>query len=86
MLTKKIYNNFLVNETNDLQKIVEKKHKKIQPILTLIKSQKNCLFARMTGSGSVCFGTFASRKQASLALKVLKKKFPDYWCVLTKSI
>jgi 4-diphosphocytidyl-2-C-methyl-D-erythritol kinase len=86
ILSKKIYNNFLINEVNNLQKIVEKKNKEIQTILTLIEAQKNCLFARMTGSGSACFGTFTNRSQASLAVKVFKKKFPNYWCVLTKSI
>ena len=40
----------------------------------------------MTGSGSVCFGVFDNKEAASLAVKVLKKKFPNYWCVLTKSI
>jgi len=80
------YNKFLINEVNDLQKIVEKKHEKIKSILNLIRIQKNCLFSRMTGSGSVCFGTFSNRKSASLAVKVLKKKFPSYWCALTKSI
>jgi 4-diphosphocytidyl-2C-methyl-D-erythritol kinase len=40
----------------------------------------------MTGSGSVCFGIFHNKKSASLAVKVLKKKFPHYWCELTKSI
>jgi len=84
--SKREYNKFLINEVNDLQKIVEKKHKKIQDILKLIKLQKNCLFSRMTGSGSVCFGIFSSKKSASLAVKVLKKEFPNYWCVLTKSI
>ncbi|MDB9760935.1 hypothetical protein OAB59_03120 [Pelagibacteraceae bacterium] len=84
--SKDKYNKFLINETNDLQKIVEKRHKKIQIILNLIKGQKNCLFSRMTGSGSVCFGIFQKRESASLATKVLKKKFPNYWCVLTKSI
>jgi len=86
ILSKDKYSKFLINEANDLQKIVEKKHQKIQTILNLIKFQKNCLFSRMTGSGSVCFGTFSDRKSASLATKVLKKKFPKYWCVLTKSI
>ena len=86
ILLKKKYDKFLINEDNDLQKIVEKKHKKIQTILNLIKLQKNCLFSRMTGSGSICFGTFSSKESASLATKVLKKKFPSYWCVLTKSI
>ena len=80
------YNKFLVNENNDLQKIVEKKHKKIKDILNLIRLQKDCLYSRMTGSGSVCFGTFSNRKSASSAVKVLKKKYPNYWCVVTKSI
>ena len=84
--SKKKYIKFLINETNDLQKIVEKKHKKIKNVLNLIKLQKNCLFSRMTGSGSVCFGVFSNRKSASMAFKVLKKKFPNYWSVLTKSI
>ena len=86
IISKEKYNEFLINEANDLQKIIEKKHKKIQIILNLIKTQKNCLFSRMTGSGSVCFGTFSNRKSASIAVKVLKKKFPNDWCVLTKSI
>ena len=86
IISKDEYNKFLINETNDLQKIVEKKYKKIQAILNLIKLQKNCLFSRMTGSGSVCFGTFSDRKSASFAAKVLKKKFPYYWQALTKSI
>ena len=80
------YNKFLINEGNDLQKIVEKKHKIIKIILDLIRLQKNCLFSRMTGSGSVCYGTFSNRKSAGLATKALMKKFPQYWCVLTKSI
>ena len=86
ILSKDKYKNFLIQESNDLQKIVEKKHYKIQKILNFIGLQKNCLFSRITGSGSVCFGTFSDRESASFATKVLKKKFPNYWCVLTKSI
>ena len=80
------YDKFLVNECNDLQAIVENKHKRIRNILNFIKLQKNCLFSRMTGSGSVCFGVFHNRESASFAVKVVKKKFPYYWCELTKSI
>ena len=86
IFTKEKYNKFLISQDNDLQKIVEKKHKNIQNILRFIKFQKNCILSRMTGSGSVCFGIFFNRKSANLAVKVLKKKFPKYWCVLTKSI
>ena len=86
IFSKDKYNKFLINEANDLQKIVEIKYKKIQVILSLIRIQKNCLFSRMTGSGSVCFGAFSDKKSATLATKALKKKFPNYWCVSTKSI
>ena len=86
ILSKNEYNKFLISEVNDLQKIVEKRYKKIKNILNIIKLQKNCLFSRMTGSGSVCFGTFNNRESANLAVKALKKKFPNYWCVFTKSI
>jgi 4-diphosphocytidyl-2-C-methyl-D-erythritol kinase len=86
ILSQDKYENFLINETNGLQKIVEKKHKKIQTLTKLIKFQKNCLFSRMTGSGSACFGVFNNSQSARLAVKVLKKKFPNYWCVFTKSI
>ena len=86
IFSKEKYNDFLLNEVNDLQKIVEKQHRKIKRVLSSIKEQKNCLFSRMTGSGSVCFGIFVNTKSAKLAARVLKKKFPNYWCVSTKSI
>ena len=83
---KSKYLQFIKNETNDLQSIVEKKHHKIKKILRAIKEQKNCLFSRITGSGSVCFGVFLDKKSAKLSLSAIKKKFPNYWCVIAKSI
>ena len=84
--SKDEYIQFIKNEKNDLQKIVETKHKKIKKILDLIKIQKNCLFSRMTGSGSVCFGAFFNKKSANYGLIKIQKKLPNFWCVLTKSI
>ena len=84
--SKNKYLKFLQYETNDLQNIVEKKYYKIKGILDLIKTQKNCLFSRMTGSGSVCFGVFSDKKSAKLSLSVIKKKLPNYWCKIAKSI
>ena len=84
--SKSSYIKFIKNENNDLQKIVEKKHKKILKILDLIKIQKNCLFSRMTGSGSVCFGVFSNRKSAKIGLTKIQKRLPNYWSILTKSI
>jgi len=86
ILSKGRYIEFIKNENNDLQEIVEIKYKKIKKILDLIKLQKNCLFSRMTGSGSVCFGIFLKKKSAILGLRTIHKKLPNCWCVLTKSI
>ena len=83
---KSKYVQFLQNEKNDLQSIVEKKHGKIKKILDLIKAQKKSLFSRMTGSGSVCFGVFPDKKSANLSLQAIKKKLPNYWCAMAKSI
>jgi 4-diphosphocytidyl-2-C-methyl-D-erythritol kinase len=84
--SKEKYIEFIKNEENDLQKIVETKHKKIKKILDLIKIQKKCFFSRMTGSGSACFGVFSNRKSAKQGLIEIQKKLPNYWCVLTRSI
>ena len=84
--SKRKYLQFLQMENNDLQIIVEKKYFKIRQVLNLIKLQKNCLFSRLTGSGSVCFGVFLNKKSAKLSLRAIKKKYPNYWCVIAKSI
>ena len=84
--SKSSYIKFIKNENNDLQTIVEKKHKKILKILDLIEIQKNCLFSRMTGSGSVCFGVFSNRKSAKKGLIKIQKIYPNYWSILTKSV
>ena len=86
MTSKKKYLQLLKKETNDLQIIVVKKHPKIKKVIDLIKMQKNCLFSRMTGSGSVCFGLFLNKKSAKLGLRAIKKKLPNNWCEIAKSI
>ena len=73
-------------EKNDLQHIVVAKFKILDTVINFIKLQKGCYFSRMTGSGSVCYGMFESEKLASFALKKIKKKFPKYWTVATKTI
>ncbi len=84
--SSKNYIDFLKREANDLQKIVEKKHKLIKKILEIIKLQKGCHFSRMTGSGSTCYGVFSNSKLAIKAKRNIKKKLPKYWCAVTKTI
>ncbi len=78
--------NLIKKERNDLEKIVDQKSSMLKKIKKFISLQQDCYFARMTGSGSVCFGMFKSQKSAKLGLKSVKKKFPYCWSVATKTI
>jgi len=78
--------NFLKNEHNDLEKTVIKIYPKIKKIIEYIKSQKGCDFSRITGSGSACIGIFSNMKNAIYAQKLIKLKYPKYWCVVSKTI
>ena len=77
---------FLKKDTNDLQYVAQKKFPKIKHLLSYISQLKGCVFSRMTGSGSVCYGVFNQKKLASLALVRAKRKYPKFWCVISKTI
>ena len=78
--------NLLKNENNDLEKTVIKIYPKIGKIIDYIKSQNGCYFSRITGSGSACIGIFSSLKNAIYTQKLMKLKYPKYWCVVSKTI
>ena len=84
--SKEKFLDLLKKDKNDLQKIVEKKYRKIKNILNFINKQHGCEISRITGSGSVCFGLFKSKKTATNALYRIKRKFPKYWSINTKTI
>ena len=80
-------------------KFVIKKLKEIDPTIDFVikkiktkgdvlldKDLNNILFARMTGSGSTMIAYFNSKKDAENAYKILKKKYKNYWCILSKTI
>ena len=78
--------NFLKNENNDLEKTVIKIYPKIKKIIDYIKSQKGCHFSRITGSGSACIGIFSNMRHAIYVQKLIKPKYPKYWCAVSKTI
>ena len=78
--------NLLKNENNDLEKAVVKIYPKVKKIIDYIKSQKGCYFSRITGSGSACIGIFSNMKNVIYAQKLIKLKYPKYWCVVSKTI
>ena len=77
---------FLKNENNDLEKTVIRFYPKVGQIIDFIKTQKGCYFSRITGSGSACIGIFSDMKTTIFAQKLIKLKFPKYWCVVSKTI
>lgn len=78
--------NLLKNEKNDLEKTVIKIYPKVKKIIEYIKSQKGCYFSRITGSGSACIGIFSNIENAIYAQKLVKLKYPKYWCAVSKTI
>ena len=78
--------NLLKNENNDLEEAVIKIYPKVKKIIEYIKSIKGCYFSRITGSGSACIGIFSNMKNAIYAQKLIKLKYPNYWCVVSKTI
>jgi len=83
---KKKLINLLKNESNDLEKTVIRIYPRIKKIIDLIKSQKGCYLSRITGSGSACIGIFSSMENAIYAKKLIKLKYPSYWCVVAKTM
>ena len=84
--SKKKLINFLKNESNDLEITVTKIYPKVRKIIDFIESQKGCYFSRITGSGSACIGIFSNMKNVIYAQKLIKLKYPKYWCVISKTI
>ena len=76
----------LRQEKNSLEKIVISKFPVVKKILYELELIKNCQISRVTGSGSACFGLFLNKKDATSALRQIKRKFPKFWCVLCKTI
>ena len=78
--------NYLVQSKNDLEKVVFKKYPKIKKLNYFISTLPNIIFARMTGSGSALVAYFKSKKAANTAAKIFKRKYKNYWYIVSKTI
>ena len=76
----------LKSETNSLESVIISRFPIIKKVLKELSLLKKCEFSRITGSGSACFGLFLNKKDALLGLKLIKKRFPKFWCVLSRTI
>ena len=71
---------------NNLEKISFKYYPKLKKIKLFMEELPNIYFVRMTGSGSSLIGYFLSKNTAINAVKLLKKKYKNYWCIQSKTI
>ena len=76
----------LKSETNSLESIIISRFPVIKKVLKELSLLKKCQFSRITGTGSACFGLFLNKKDALLGSKLIKKRFPKFWCVLSRTI
>jgi 4-diphosphocytidyl-2-C-methyl-D-erythritol kinase len=69
---------------NDLEAPALRLQPQIRDLIAEIKHQPGCQLARMSGSGSACFGIFASEIEAFAAMENLREHHA-YWAVATRS-
>jgi 4-diphosphocytidyl-2-C-methyl-D-erythritol kinase len=86
MNKKKGFINYILEQNNELQSIVEEEYPSIKILLKDINTEKGCHFSRMSGSGSVCYGLFNNESNAKKALNKIKTKHPKFWFSIAKTV
>ena len=74
------------NTSNSLEESAIKICKEIEEIKKILISDKQCQYARMSGSGSCYFGIYKSEKDAKNAEKDLLNQHSNWWTCVTKLI
>ena len=78
--------NYLVQSNNDLENVVFKKYSKIKNLKYFLSNLPSIVFTRMTGSGSAIVAYFKSKKAANNAARIFRRKYKNYWYIVSKTI
>lgn len=70
---------FLQEQENHLYPPAQKLVPEIDNVIRLLSSQNDCSLARMSGSGSCCFGLFDTQEKADDTARIIKEQNPDWW-------
>lgn len=70
---------FLHGTRNDLYETACQAVPDIANVIHALEAQQGCAIARMSGSGSSCFGLFETQAQAENATAALQRDNPDWW-------
>lgn len=76
---KRVWLDWLRVQRNDLQGPAIALAPQISTVLTALEATPGILLARMSGSGSTCFGLYPARSAAEFAASALAAARPDYW-------
>jgi 4-diphosphocytidyl-2-C-methyl-D-erythritol kinase len=74
---------FLADHANDLEAPALRLAPAIAGLLAALRAQRGCRLARMSGSGTTCFGLFVSPVEAAAA-QSLKGAQPSWWVQATE--
>jgi 4-diphosphocytidyl-2-C-methyl-D-erythritol kinase len=75
----------LASYRNDLEEPALAIAPEIGEVLTALRATENCLLARMSGSGSACFGLYATEEAAGKAAAELKARRTGWWVTATRA-
>ena len=78
--------NNIINSNNDLEKAAFKLNPKLKNLKLFLSGLPNTMCVRMTGSGSCIVAYYQSKKKALKGLGLLKKKYKNYWCIVSKTV
>jgi 4-diphosphocytidyl-2-C-methyl-D-erythritol kinase len=74
----------LAAQSNDLEAAAIEIAPAVADALAALRGLSGCRLARMSGSGSTCFGIFSSAGEAAAAAKILHGKYPQWWSCATR--
>ncbi|MFC1659016.1 4-(cytidine 5'-diphospho)-2-C-methyl-D-erythritol kinase [Pseudomonadota bacterium] len=75
---------FIKSRKNDLQEFAIEIAPEIKELVATIQSSKDCIFGRMSGSGSTCFGVFKNKEDAKNCMDKILEKKPHYFAVIIR--
>ncbi|MCF6200039.1 MAG: 4-(cytidine 5'-diphospho)-2-C-methyl-D-erythritol kinase [Hyphomicrobiaceae bacterium] len=75
---------WLTTQRNDLQAPAIATAPIIADVLKAISQDKNCVLARMSGSGATCFGLYGNEAEAGEAARRMAAGYPEWWVVAAK--
>jgi 4-diphosphocytidyl-2-C-methyl-D-erythritol kinase len=81
---RKEFVTFVAEGVNDLEVPAIRLAPIIDDVLMLLREQPACVLARMSGSGSTCFGVYATRSAALVGARALSELHPSWWVKTTE--